>query len=507
MRRILRVLRPLVVVVPALVGIAGAWLGLVVGGAQTTDMGPFRVRLEGAVGSGQTVVGLPPFGHITADTHTAPLQLEATLQNVDVQGLSEAIEGMPTADLAARVEAEARRSIRPFALRILGTTAAGALVLALLVYRRDLRKVGVAVGAAVLVVGGIEIAAWRTYRPEAFAEPTFSGSLELAPQLVGPVREVSRRIDEFRAELERIVDGAVRTYTALEPDGPANGDVVRVLHISDIHLSPLGTRFAQEIAQGFDIDLVLDTGDLTSYGTPAEQVILSEIPRFELPYVFVRGNHDSMDLQRAMRDVPNAIVLDGRAKRVEGLRIYGLGHPAFTEDKTADLDHPQLVAAARGASPRILDDLEAMSRPPDVVAVHDDRMAEDLAGRVPLVVSGHFHDALTAIRRGTLYLRVGSTGGAGVNIFSEDGGVPLSAQILTFSTSGLGPQLVAYDKIEQSPTSGNLTVRRHRVSELRVAEDAERHRREVDRLLQRRRTPEPGASPSPSPGSPSPVPG
>lgn len=494
-------------IVPALVGIAGAWLGLIAAGAQTTDMGPFRVRLEGAFGSGQTVVGLPPFGTITADTHTAPFRLEATLQNVDVQGLSETIDGMPTAALASQVETEARRSVRPFALRVLGVTSAGALVLALLVYRRDPRRVAVAVGAAVLVVGGIEIAAWQTYRPEAFSEPTFSGSLELAPQLVGPVREVTRRIDEFRAELERIVDGAVRTYTALEPNGAEEGDVVRVLHVSDIHLSPLGINFAQEIADGFDIDLVLDTGDLTSYGTPAEQVILSEIPEFELPYVFVRGNHDSMDLQRAMRDVPNAVVLDGRAERIEGLLVYGLGHPAFTEDKTADLDHPELVAEARGASSRILEDLEGMARPPDVVAVHDDRMAEDLTGRVPLVLSGHFHDSLTAIRQGTLYLRVGSTGGAGVNIFSEAGGVPLSAQILTFRTSGLQPELVAYDRIEQSPTSGSLTVRRHRVTELRVAEDAERHRREVERFLERRRTPEPEGSPTPPPGSPSPSPG
>lgn len=507
MRRFLHVLRPVVVVVPALVGIAGAWLGLVVAGAQTTDMGPFQVRLEGAFGSGQTVVALPPFGHIAADTHTAPLRLEATLQNVDVQGLSDTIEGMPTAELASQVEAEARSSVRPFALRVLGVTAAGALVLALLVYRRDPRKIGVAVGAAVLLVGGSEVAAWQTYRPDAFAEPTFSGSLELAPQLVGPVREVTQRIDEFRAELERIVDGAVRTYTALEPDGTGKGDEVRVLHISDIHLSPLGTDFATKIARGFDVDLVVDTGDLTSYGTTAEQVILSEVSRFDLPYVFVRGNHDSMDLQRAMRDIPNAIALDGRATRVEGLLIYGLGHPAFTEDKTADLEHPEVVAKARGASARILDDLEGMTRSPDVVAVHDDRMAEDLAGRVPLVISGHFHDPLTAIRQGTLYLRVGSTGGAGVNIFSEEGGVPLSAQILTFRTSDTGSELVAYDRIEQSPTSGSLTVRRHRVSELRVTEDVERHRREVERLLERRRTPEPGASPSPSPGSPSPSPG
>lgn len=493
--------------VSVLVGLAGAWLGMAIAGSQTTEMGPFGIRLEGSFGPGETVVDLPPFGRITADTHTAPLRLEATLQDVDVHGLSDTLEDTSTDELAAAVEARARSSLRPFALRILGVAAAGALALGLLVHRRDLRRVGAAVAAAVIVVGGMQLVAWRTYRPEAFAEPTFSGSLELAPRLVGDVRQVTRRIDEFRTELERIVNGAVRTYTALEPGALGDGeDVIRVLHVSDIHLSPLGVEFAVEIARGFDVDLIVDTGDLTSYGTPVEEAILSEIPRFERPYVFVRGNHDSMALQRAMEDIPNAVVLDGRAARVEGLLVYGLGHPAFTEDKTTPLDHPELVAIAEGAGERIRDDLEELSRPPDVVAVHDERMARGLAGRVPVVISGHFHDPLTGIREGTLYLRVGSTGGAGVNIFSEEGGVPLSAQILTFRASG-PPELVAYDRIEQSPTAGNLTVRRHRVAELGRGADPEQHRREIERFLQNQRTPQPGGSPSPGPGSPSPSPG
>src|SRR5207302_10916542 len=65
---------------------------------------------------------------------------------------------------------------------------------------------------------------------------------------------------------------------------------------------------------------------------------------------------------------------------------------------------------------------------------------------------------------GTLYLRIGSTGGAGAKVFTQVGGVPLSAEVLYFSRTT--PRvLVGYDLIEQSPENGSLTVRRHLVSE------------------------------------------
>jgi hypothetical protein len=91
-------------------------------------------------------------------------------------------------------------------------------------------------------------------------------------------------------------------------------------------------------------------------------------------------------------------------------------------------------------------------------------MAEAVAGYVPLVVSGHFHEPSAKETDGTLFLRVGSTGGAGANVFTEVGGVPLSAEILYFSRES-PHTLVAYDLIEQSPESGSLTVRRHLISE------------------------------------------
>ena len=238
-----------------------------------------------------------------------------------------------------------------------------------------------------------------------------------------------------------------------------------MLHISDIHLSPLGMDFARQLAAAFGVDFVVDTGDITSFGTPAEALILAEVPGFRVPYLFVRGNHDATSIEDEFRQVPNAIVLDGQTVVEHGLRVYGLGDPVFTPNKLAGLDDAQIAAEVRAVGPRIASDVAAQPRPPDIVAVHDDRMAEDVAGDVPLVISGHFHQASSRYLDGTLFLRIGSTGGAGANVFVTGSGVPLSAEILHFrpATDGEPPSLVAWDLVTQSPVSGDITIQRHTV--------------------------------------------
>ena len=67
------------VLVACLVGIAGAWLGMALLGRDTVPIGPFRVELDVGFGKGETELGLPPFGALTADTHLAPLPVSATL--------------------------------------------------------------------------------------------------------------------------------------------------------------------------------------------------------------------------------------------------------------------------------------------------------------------------------------------------------------------------------------------------------------------------------------------
>jgi predicted MPP superfamily phosphohydrolase len=480
---------------PVAVGLLGAWVGMLAWGRSTVDVGPFHVQLASSFGPGQTRIALPPFGQLVAGTHDAPLRLTATLQEVDVTALTDRLRDSSLDDLVDQVQRDGAHRALPFGLRLLGVSMAGALGLSLLVFRTRWRPVVAAVATALVVVAGSEVAAWQTFQPSAFLTPTFSGSLALAPKLIGPAQTALGRIDDFRHDLQQVVSGAIRVYTSIQEDPITNGEEIRVLHISDIHLSPLGISFAQKLAKAFDVDFVIDTGDLTSFGTPIEAWTTSAIPGFDRPYVFVRGNHDSMSLQEDVAREPGALVLDGATHRVDGLTVYGLGDPVFTPNKLTALDDARFASTVRSVGPRILSDVTSGAQPPDIVAVHDDRMAEAVAGYVPLVISGHFHQSSARVIDGTLFLRVGSTGGAGANVYTQAGGVPLSAEILYFSKTD-PPKLVAWDVIEQSPVTGNLTVRRHLVS------------REFGDLQP---SPSPTSSPIPSPSeapteSPSPVP-
>ena len=79
------------------------------------------------------------------------------------------------------------------------------------------------------------------------------------------------------------------------------------------------------IAHQFAVNFIIDSGDLTDHGSAPENNLAKEISTFGIPYVFIRGNHDSPGTKRAVARQRNAIVLSGRAVTVDGLRIIGGG--------------------------------------------------------------------------------------------------------------------------------------------------------------------------------------
>ncbi len=132
-----------------------------------------------------------------------------------------------------------------------------------------------------------------------------------------------------------------------------------------------------------------------------------------------------------------------------------------------DEDVEALVEEEAG---RVLAEVSALPEIPDIVMVHDDRMAEQIAGLVPLVISGHFHAARDQVRDGTVYLRVGTTGGAGPTGFTAEGDVPFSAEVLYFQENEDGQmRLVAWDVVTQFPETGSLEIARHLASDIGVS--------------------------------------
>jgi predicted phosphodiesterase len=454
---------------PILVGIAGAALALQAFAKTTIDAGPFQVQLEADFGRSVTDISLPPLGRLRADTHGAPLHLRASLREVDVEELQDGLRrGIDS--VAAEVERNTLDEAGRFGAWMVLVGIAGAAALGLVAYRnRWLEVLRATVAGLVVVVLSVGFTAIG-FDTAAFQAPSYTGSLRLVPQLFGPVEGAIERVGYFRDELRRVVAGAARAYAAVESNPLGRGDEVRVLHVSDIHLSTLGYGFAQELARSFDVDLVIDTGDTTSFGAPDEEFILSEVPEFELPYVWVRGNHDAASFQDALASLDRTVVFDGQTEEVDGFTIYGLGHPYFNEQRGSPVGDEEVEALVTAAAEQVVADLSALAEPPDIVLVHDDRMAEGVAGMVPLVLSGHFHESRAEVVDGTLYLRVGTTGGAGPTGFTAEGDVPFSAEILYFRANedgGMG--LVAWDVVTQFPETGSLEIERHLASAVGVS--------------------------------------
>jgi predicted phosphodiesterase len=474
------------IVGPVLIGIAGAAIALQAFAKTTVDAGPFQVQLEADFGQSVTDISLPPLGRLRADTHDAPLHLRASLKEVNVEQLQEGLRrGIDS--VAAEVERNTFAAAGRFAGLVVLVGVAGAAALGLIAFRnRWISVLRATVAGLLAVVLSVGLTA-MSFDASAFQAPSYTGSLRLVPQLFGPVQGAIERVGYFRDELRRVVAGAARAYAAVESNPLGRGDEIRVLHISDIHLSTLGFGFAQELARSFDVDFVIDTGDTTSFGAPNEEFILPEITRFKLPYVWIRGNHDSAAFEDAVARLDGTVVLDGGTAKVDGFTIYGLGHPYFNQQRGTPVGDGDVVALVEAAAVHVAADVAALPEPPDIVLVHDDRMAAGVAGKVPLVLSGHFHNNRDEVIDGTLFLRVGSTGGASPTGFTAEGGVPFSAEVLYFRADGDGGmQLVAWDVVTQFPETGSLEIARHLASDVGVS-------------------PSPSiTSPSPSPATPSP---
>jgi predicted phosphodiesterase len=441
-----------------LVALLGAAAGLLALGTVTSAqgrVGPGKVAVRAHLGLGRTELRLPPLGQISANTHFAPVTLTGQVNELSPDRLQDLLKtDDPGNRLRDEVTADLEPLVRAFAWRALLTAlVAGALAGALLPRRRWTHALTGALGAVVtiaLLLGG----AWRGYDPEAFDKPRFEGPLERAPSLLATVRKHVDDIDDVRKRVRVLGDQVAELYSAASSQlgGPVAGDEVRILHISDIHSNPLGLEVAKRLAEQFRVQAVLDTGDLTSFGLPVEGRLGEMVATMKVPYLLVPGNHDSTENRQSLAKVPNIQMLDGTVAEVGGIRILGIGDPAFTA--TNETSTAEAAEIKKQHAPGVAAQVDELR--PDVLAVHDTLLGEESEGHVPLILSGHTHKNGAVRKDGTLVLTVGSTGATGLGSFTVDTGSPYQAELLHF----VGRDLVAVDRIDLQGIGGAFRVER-----------------------------------------------
>jgi predicted phosphodiesterase len=446
------------------------------------DLGPGKVEIGLRPQlNGTTVVSIPPFGSIEAATHLSPVEVVLSPTSVDTYSAEALVESRPTQDaLVATLRADLIEALKKYALRLLlGGLVAGALVAAIARVRSPW-ELAIALGAAVFAPLGLYLGAFAGYNPDAFRQPTLTGAISRSPELLGPVQQFGQRFNALRTELDEIGGITFQLYQFLAEQDPIPTDAIRVLHISDLHLNPVGYDVAQLVADRFDVEAVIDSGDATAEGSPLEVGFLDRITGFDVPYLFIRGNHDSSVTQEAVASKPNARIVDGTVTEVGGLKIFGVGDPLFTPDKQVEQPTTDEQKQAKRAFSRTVEEqFEALEETPDLVVIHDKLAASRLYGDVPLIIHGHEHRWSAGEEDGTVILGVGSTGAAGLKSLAPESDSTIALQVLYFDREG--HTLLGYDRIDVRGPQQQFLLKRTIVA----PEDLEEE------------PPEPAASPAP----------
>lgn len=445
---------PVEVLVVAALGAAASVLLLGWYSSADGQVGPGRVEVHAEWGGGgRTDLRLPPLGRVSADTHSAPVMIVAEVKEIDPSSVQQLVaDGDPLESLERSVSADLGPVFAVFAKRaVILAFAVGAVAGVLIPRRRWWHALASGFGGAagVMVLLGW---AWAGFDQSRFSEPEFAGPIENAPDVLA---NVQRHVDDFSVIQGRA--GALsaqvsRLYAAaLRPVEPS-GDTVDILHVSDVHLNPLGLEVALSLAESFGVDAIFDTGDLTSFGYPVESRIVDLVDTSPVPYYLIGGNHDSFEVRALLAGNPAVTYVESEVVDIAGVRVLGIPDPVFTADNA--------VSTAEAAELKRDDGHEVASLVrrfrPDVLAVHDPVQAEEAAGHVPLVIAGHLHRRVLESRGDTLLSVVGSTGATGLGSFTVQTNQPYEAQILRFADG----RLVAIDYVYMMGVNGDFRIDR-----------------------------------------------
>ena len=465
----------------AAVAITGAAVGAAIAPGTTAEVGPLQaeIRVVPSLRPGLHLL-LPPAGEVDFDTHRTPVAVEGRISRVDLDGARNLIDSpAQLRELSVTAPRIIRAAVVRASLITAGCALGGGIALSLLVYRRTWRRTGQVAGTLVGILVATTSVTLVTADAQRLAQPRFTGLLSQAPYIAGDVPGVLARLESYRSGLADLVRSVTTLYATAGslPDlaGQDGDHTITVLHVSDVHLNPLAFDLIEKLVTQFRVDVVVDTGDITTWGTEVETGLLSRIRTVKAPYVFVRGNHDSGRTERAIAANPNAVVLGDTVVDVGGLVIAGIGDPAFSPDTTADAQSAATGTASAGAGrtavlppsvpvlpttatgtpanggasptsansstqtatsggrgarpptdPQYISHAQLAerirlwneahpSRPVEIAAVHEPFGLQPLMGTVPLVFAGHLHrrDSWTDHSGTRVYIE-GSTGGAGL---------------------------------------------------------------------------------------------
>ena len=392
-----------------------------------------------------------------ANTHISPLKIGVNLQQIDLEELSSYLEvsDTDTDEFVEKWEEKLISTARTFTIKILGLSALGGFLGTLIIGYRGKKKLILGSVIGFLVLALILAGTVFSYDYMAFMNPEFEGALESFPWMMGVIEESLTKIGELGEQLEIISVNLFNLFQRIENVGTLgtiDGEY-QILHVSDIHNNPAAYDFIFQISSSFGADMIIDTGDITDYGTPVEAELASRIYELGIPYIFIPGNHDSPQVVERMEQIPNVIILKEDIVEVMGFNIAGIEDPSAVSTEMAVKNEETLMEYTT----RLEDVIDSSGVVPDIVGVHHPMIAKEFFSKIPVVLTGHTHQQNIEIKENSTLINAGTTGAAGIRGFQVDEDVPFSLALLHMSEE---KELLAVDLIEITHLEGGYRVER-----------------------------------------------
>lgn len=375
--------------------------------------GELVVRVTPNIPGGTVALDLGPFGRLSWNTHTAPLDVHASFV------IGQRPRGLPALS-------ELRDLRFAFLIRKLPWLAAAGALAGLLVadaIGRKRRAIAGGVGALTFLSAGALVvgATVFTFDSHALEEPHYRGPIEDAPRVLEVLGEVSRDLAGARRNINKVAEGLLRLHSQITArPGPTGGPTIRFIVVSDVHNNPIGFLIGQELAERFGARVTLNAGDFTDRGSEPEAELFARFGAVTERQVVVGGNHEDAATLDRVRRMPGVTLLESRATdlvEVEGIGILGDSDPnayGIASDPRNDLADAEFPARCEELRERLL------ATTARIILVHDRRLGEcaaDAARAIarPLVfVRGHDHKPLLSVDGGVLELSPGTSGANGI---------------------------------------------------------------------------------------------
>ena len=447
--------KPLGIIISA---IFGAVLFIYLFGSAVYDINGLAVQvaLKPAV-KGGTIIEIPPLGSISAATHNLPVSLQISLDNIGVDMASSLFDESENNALS-NLKTDFPQLIKPFLIRQVLLAALGAAIFTFLLWRFRIRDIigGTLVGA--LAVGLILGSLANSYETDAFAQPEVNGVLSLAANIFPEPDKLLDKLDEVKSQTRLMVSNIQTLYASVNGlasigNSAEENPTRKILLVGDLHSNPVGIELISSITKAFKIDVIIDTGDLTDFGSPLEAKFAQQLSTIDLPYLFCPGNHDTPEIIESVNEVPNAQVFHGNIIEIADLKILGIPDPLSEVNAVKEE-----ITQNQAKQESMVEQFKALAadQQPDIVVVHNPQAAILLSKSFPLIVTGHTHHQSIETKNSIL-INPGTTGAAGVRGLYAQEDTTYSAVILYMRP---GEKAIAVDIIKYIPASHNFLIER-----------------------------------------------